>query len=194
MRCENGLGVWWVLGDIVEHSMSAELVLNEATYQKVLLELVMGAQRFLWIVTADIKDLHVNDGGSFVPLLKVLADKLREGVEIRLVHAKEPGPRFREDFDRFPELIQGEGFERILCPRMHMKCVVADGRRAYIGSANLTGAGMGAKSPHRRNFEAGMITDDRSHIAELMAFLDALYLRDHCRKCQRRDICPDPIV
>ena len=154
----------------------------------------MEARRLLWIVTADMKDLYMEDGKEFVPFLKVLADKLREGVEIRLVHAKEPGPRFREDFDRFPELVEAEGFERILCPRMHMKCVIADGRRAYVGSANLTGAGMGAKSPHRRNFEAGVVTEDRETIGELMTFLDAFYLGDHCVKCQRREVCPDPIA
>jgi len=170
------------------------LVLNEATYQLVLKELVLEARRVLWIVTADIKDLYIEDGGNFVPFLKVLADKLRDGVEIRLVHAKEPGPRFREDFDRFPELVEAEGFERILCPRMHMKCVIADGKKAYVGSANLTGAGMGAKSPHRRNFEAGVVTEDRETIRELMTFLDAFYLGDHCVKCQRRDVCPDPIA
>ena len=170
------------------------LVLNEATYQLVLKELVMEARRLLWIVTADIKDLYIEDGKDFVPFLKVLADKLRDGVEIRLVHAKEPGPRFREDFDRFPELVEAEGFERILCPRMHMKCVIADGRKAYVGSANLTGAGMGAKSPHRRNFEAGVVTEDRETIGELMTFLDAFYLGDHCVKCQRREVCPDPIA
>jgi phosphatidylserine/phosphatidylglycerophosphate/cardiolipin synthase-like enzyme len=170
------------------------LVLNEATYQLVLKELVMEARRLLWIVTADIKDLYIEDGRDFVPFLKVLADKLREGVEIRLVHAKEPGPRFREDFDRFPELVEAEGFERILCPRMHIKCVIADGRKAYVGSANLTGAGMGAKSPHRRNFEAGVVTEDRETIGELMTFLDAFYLGDYCVKCQRREVCPDPIA
>ena len=175
-------------------AMTARLVLNEDTYQLVLRELVMEARRLLWIVTADIKDLYIEDGGDFVPFLKVLADKLRDGVEIRLVHAKEPGPRFREDFDRFPELVEAEGFERILCPRMHMKCVIADGKKAYVGSANLTGAGMGAKSPHRRNFEAGMVTEDRDVIRGLMAFLDGFYLGDHCVKCQRREVCPDPIT
>jgi phosphatidylserine/phosphatidylglycerophosphate/cardiolipin synthase-like enzyme len=75
-----------------------------------------------------------------------------------------------------------------------MKCVIADGRYAYIGSANLTGAGLGAKSDHRRNFEAGIVTRDRQIIAPLMEFLDAYFLGDHCLKCQRRDVCPDPIV
>jgi phosphatidylserine/phosphatidylglycerophosphate/cardiolipin synthase-like enzyme len=174
---------------------TVKLVLNHDTYTAVLREIVPSAKRMLWLVTADIKDLHVEGGRKkFVPFLEVLAGLIREGVEVRLVHAKEPGPRFRQDFDRFPELIGSDLFTRILCPRMHMKCVIADERIAYIGSANLTGAGLGAKSDHRRNFEAGIVTEDRTTIRSLMEFLDAYFLGDHCLKCQRRDVCPDPIA
>ncbi len=170
------------------------LVLNEETYTAVFKDIVGSARRFLWIVTADIKDLFVEGpGGRYIPFLQVLAEKLRSGIEIRLIHAKEPGPRFRKDFDRFPELVKSDLFERILCPRMHMKCVIADGTIAYIGSANLTGAGMGAKSEHRRNFEAGFVTEDREHLRQMMAYLDSLYLGEWCEKCQRRDVCPDPV-
>lgn len=171
-----------------------ELILNEDTYQAVMGRVVPAARRVLWIVTADLKDLFVDDGGKrFVPFLEVLAGKLREGVEIRLIHAKEPGPRFREDFDKHPEFVRSDLFERILCPRMHMKCVIADERMAYIGSANVTGAGMGAKSPDRRNFEAGFLTEDRDHIRGLMSWLDEFFLGDFCEKCQRREVCPAPI-
>jgi phosphatidylserine/phosphatidylglycerophosphate/cardiolipin synthase-like enzyme len=172
----------------------SRLVINQETYQAVLQEIVPAAKKLLWLVTADLKDLHVGKGKKFVPFLQILADKISEGVEVRLIHAKEPGPRFRADFDRFPDLIESDLFSRILCPRMHMKCIIADGRLAYIGSANLTGAGLGAKSDHRRNFEAGIVTEDRSLIAPLMAFLDTFYLGDPCLKCQRREVCPDPIV
>lgn len=170
------------------------LVLNAETYEAVLRDIVARARRFLWIVTADVKDLHVEGpGGRFVPFLEVLAGKLREGVEVRLIHAKEPGPRFREDFDRFPEFLRSDAFDRVLCPRMHMKCVIADGRVAYVGSANLTGAGMGAKADGRRNFEAGFVTEDRECLGQLMAFLDAFYMGDHCEQCLRREACPEPL-
>ncbi len=175
--------------------MSApRLVINQETYTAVLQEIVPAAQKLLWLVTADLKDLHVGRGKKFIPFLQVLAEKVSEGVEVRLIHAKEPGPRFRADFDRFPELIESDLFSRILCPRMHMKCIIADGRIAYIGSANLTGAGLGAKSDHRRNFEAGIVTEDKETISQMMSFLDTFYLGDHCLKCQRRDVCPDPVV
>jgi len=172
-----------------------ELILNEAHYARVVDQVMPQAKRFLWIATADIKDVHVEGPGSkFIPFLSVLADLVTEGVDVRLIHAKEPGPAFREDFDLFPVLIESDRFERILCPRMHMKVIIIDGRMAYIGSANLTGAGIGAKSPRRRNFEAGVLTDDPETIETLMDELDHLYLGKHCPDCGRREHCPDPIA
>ena len=171
-----------------------DLVLNEDIHQRVIVEMLPRAQRFLWIVTADLKDLHVKKGRRFVPFLEILSDLVNEGVAVRLFHAKEPGPRFREDFDRYPALIESDLFERILCPRIHTKAIIVDGREAFIGSANLTGAGVGAKSPLRRNFEAGFVTDESKHLTPLIEWVDTLYLGDFCLKCQRRSTCPDPIA
>ncbi len=171
-----------------------ELVLNRSHYERVITEVVPSAKQYLWIATADLKNLHVaGDGKRFIPLLSVFSDLLEDGVAIRLFHAKEPGPSFREDFDRFPVLTTSNRFERILCPRMHMKVVVVDGHLAYVGSANLTGAGIGAKAAKNRNFEAGFLTDECDVIQELMGELDELYLGNHCPGCGRREYCPDPI-
>ncbi|MBK1835097.1 phospholipase D-like domain-containing protein [Roseibacillus ishigakijimensis] len=171
-----------------------ELLLNEQIYHRVVEELIPTARRFLWIVTADLKDLHIKRGPHYVPFLSLLADLVEAGVAVRLFHAKEPGPRFREDFDRYPALLEQEGFERILCPRIHTKAIVIDGKLAFLGSANLTGAGLGAKSPTRRNFEAGFLTDEPAHLDPLLAWIDELYLGEPCLQCGRREVCPDPIA
>ncbi len=170
-----------------------ELILNEEIYQRVIGELVPQARRFLWIVTADIKDLHVPTGRRSVPFLKVLADLVESGVAVRLIHAKEPGPRFRTDFDRYPVLLESDLFERVLCPRVHTKAVIADGKRAFVGSPNLTGAGMGAKHPDKRNFEAGFLTDEPVDLKKLAAWVDELFLGEFCGRCRLRDRCPDPL-
>ncbi|MDB2429257.1 MAG: phospholipase D-like domain-containing protein [Akkermansiaceae bacterium] len=171
-----------------------DLVLNEDIHQRVIVEMLPRAERYLWIVTADLKDLHVKKGRRFVPLLEILSDLVNEGVAVRLFHAKEPGPRFREDFDRYPSLIESDLFERILCPRIHTKTIIVDGKEGFIGSANLTGAGVGAKSPLRRNFEAGFVTDEKKHLGPMMEWIDQLYLGEFCQNCQRRETCPDPIA
>jgi phosphatidylserine/phosphatidylglycerophosphate/cardiolipin synthase-like enzyme len=169
-----------------------EFIANREIYERVIQELIPEAEDFVWIATADIKDLHVRDHGSFRPFLGVLDDLARGGVGIRLLHAKEPGPRFRDDFDQYPALLKG--LERILCPRVHLKTVVVDGRAAYLGSANLTGAGMGAKNENRRNFESGIVTDDPGLVTSVMAQFDRIWMGSWCANCQRRDYCPDPIA
>ena len=171
-----------------------ELLLNEQIYHRIVEELVPSAEQYLWIVTADLKDLHVKRGKHYIPFLAVLSDLVEAGVSVRLFHAKEPGPRFREDFDRYPALLESELFERILCPRIHTKAIIVGGKTAFITSANLTGAGMGAKSPSKRNFEVGMLTDEAEHLTPLINWIDELYLGEPCQKCGRRKYCPDPIA
>ena len=172
------------------------LVLNEEIHAALFGDLIPSAGKFLWIATADVKDLHIARPGRkrYDTFLALFDQLIEDGVEIRLIHAKEPGPRFRKDFDRFPNLIGSDRFERVLCPRNHMKCVIADGKRAFLGSANLTGAGMGAKSVRRRNFECGMMVETPEIVQGLMDEFDKIFMGDHCIKCDRRDVCPDPIV
>jgi phosphatidylserine/phosphatidylglycerophosphate/cardiolipin synthase-like enzyme len=168
---------------------STSFITDYTIYEKVIRDEVPEAKQFLWIATADLKDLYIHEGRRMVPFLKCLADLISKGVAVRLLHAKEPGPVFRKDFDRYPELI--EGLERILCPRVHFKAVVIDGRYAYSGSANLTGAGMGAKSPNRRNFESGFITTDTTLVGEIMEQFDRIWMGEHCTKCGRKQYCSD---
>ncbi len=152
---------------------------------------VQSVKRMLWIGTADIKDLYMEVGKEKKPFLALLAQLIRKGVEIRLIHAKEPGPNFREDFDRYPVLY--DRLERALCPRVHFKMLVFDCKEVYIGSANLTGAGIGMKTDHKRNFEAGILTDDAEIVEQAMKCFDEVWIGKHCKTCKRREFCPDPI-
>ena len=125
-------------------------------------------------------------------LLGELADLIERGVSVRLIHAKEPGPNFRKDFDRYP--ILATGLERVLCPRVHFKLLIFDLKTAYIGSANLTGAGIGMKSDGKRNFEAGIWTDDPRLVAAAVAQFDSVWMGAHCDACRRKAFCNDSIL
>ncbi len=160
-------------------------------YDEVLLR-AAGVKDLLWIGTADIKDLYIEESGRTQPFLALLERLLRSGVDVRLLHAKEPGPNFRADFDKLPRLFGG--LERALCPRVHFKLMIFDGKAAYIGSANLTGAGMGMKSGRKRNFEAGLLTDDPALVGQAMTHFDGVWAGLRCEGCGRRDVCPDPIA
>ncbi len=167
-----------------------QFISNRSIYEDVIVARVPRARARVWIATADLKDLYVEDGGrEMVPFLGVIAGLLGRGVEVRLIHAKEPGPNFRADFDRFP--ILWTGLERVLCPRVHFKCVIIDGTFAYFGSANLTGAGMGAKGEHKRNFENGVVTDDPALLDPLAEQFDDVWRGANCVKCLRKKYCAD---
>lgn len=149
-------------------------------------------KRLLWIATADLKDLYVmSEQGNTIPFLKILRDLLKKGVEVRLLHAKEPGTAFREDFDKYPLL--WKQLERRLCPRVHMKIIAIDSELVYIGSANMTGAGMGMKSLNNRNFEAGILTDEPGFVDSAMGQFDQIWEGTYCAKCGRKDYCSDCI-
>ncbi len=166
-----------------------KFITDRDIYEEVICGAIPKARRFLWLATADLKDLHVHGPGGMVPFLQTLSDLVRRNVEIRLLHAKEPGPAFRRDFDRYPGL--SKGLERMLCPRVHLKCAVVDGTYAYTGSANLTGAGVGAKSTRRRNFEAGIVTTDPMIVDQIMEQFDGIWRGSHCPDCDRKAYCDE---
>lgn len=168
-----------------------QLIVDTEHHSKVLSKCIE-TYKTLWIGTADIKDLYISNGKTEKPFLGVLSELINKGVNIRLIHTKEPGSAFREDFDKYKNLITG--LERALCPRVHFKIIVIDCKTAYIGSANLTGAGMGMKSPNRRNFEAGILTDNPELVEAAMEEFDKVWRGEMCKKCQRKQYCGDPIV
>ena len=82
----------------------------------------------------------------------------------------------------------------MLCPRVHFRMLVFDGKEVYIGSANLTGAGIGMKAETTCNFEAGILTDDTEIVEQAMDQFDEVWMGEFCKTCKRREFCPDPIA
>ena len=167
--------------------MSTELIIDTEIYEKVILGMVPKAKKFVWIGTADIKDLYVKKGANMVPFIEIISDLIKRKVEVRLIYAKDPGEAFRNDFDKYPNVVKL--LEQFKCPRVHFKTIIVDGVQAFTGSANLTGAGMGAKSKNNRNFEAGIITSEPSFVEKLMKQYDDVWIGKNCKTCGRKEFC-----
>jgi phosphatidylserine/phosphatidylglycerophosphate/cardiolipin synthase-like enzyme len=76
---------------------------------------------------------------------------------------------------------------------LHAKTVIVDCRSMYLGSANLTGAGLSAKADGRRNFEWGVWTESPELIDGVLEQFNALWEGRRCTTCKRKDVCPVPL-
>lgn len=57
----------------------------------------------------------------------------------------------------------------------------------------LIKAGIGIKSSNRRNFEAGILTNDPAIVEAASEQFDTVWRGEHCTRCGRRQYCGDPI-
>ena len=160
-------------------------IANTQHYDDVLAR-VASVKKTLWIGTADIKDVYIKSGTAVVPLLAVFDKLVKRNVAIRLIHAKEPGPIFREEHEKFPAL--WSAMEMTLCPRVHFKLMIFDMETAYIGSANLTGAGIGMKSGQRRNFETGILTNEPTLVEAAINQFDEVWRGKFCAKLRQKKL------
>ncbi|MFP4522025.1 MAG: phospholipase D family protein [Fibrobacterota bacterium] len=154
---------------------------------------VLKAEKYIWISSANVKDMHIISGKRSVSFLRKFSEMAESGVCIRLIHAGALSSPFKESFDLEPSLFKG-GMEMQECIRVHSKLVIVDGVLGYCGSANITGAGMGAKSRKNRNFETGFITENALETRPLADYFDRLWMGEECRDCGRKKMCPDPII
>lgn len=175
------------------------LVSGEQHYTDVILRLAK-AEVAVWIATANLKDLRVEApvgtraraSGRFLSILETLDDLRVKGVDVRILHAAVPSRPFLAELRRHKSLGDRNQWLRC-CPRVHLKAVIIDGAALYLGSANLTGAGMGARAPDRRNFELGILTEDSYLLDSVQALFDSIWSGKPCAGCGMKKSCPKPI-
>ncbi len=161
-------------------------------------EAVKAAKVSVWIATANVKEMlversRVGRRPIFGSILEVMNELSAHGVELRLLHAELPSRPFRDELEKHPRLTKG-GLQIRMCPRIHLKCVIVDGRFLYVGSANWTGAGLGAKSERNRNFELGFVTEDEIMLDEIQSLYEHLWNGGECASCGRRELCESPLA
>ncbi len=158
------------------------------------------AQHSLWIATANLKDVRLEAPiGSvarakkrYVSVTEHFSGLVSRGVELRVLLASAPSRPFQESLARRRSLEDTHDWLR-QCPRVHLKLIVVDGTELYLGSANFTGAGMGAKGDSRRNFELGVTTSDHVLVDAAQRRFDRIWSGRECKGCRVRDKCPAPL-
>ncbi len=174
------------------------LLAGEEHYDEVVSRELPSARVSLWIATANLKELRVDAPvgtrararGGFISVLDVLGDLAARGVDVRILHGRPPSGPFAR------ALTLRRGVKKLSlreCPRVHLKLVAVDGRALYLGSANFTGAGLGARAAGRRNFELGILTDDEHLLDRSQALFDSIWSGRECGPCKLRSKCPRPI-
>jgi phosphatidylserine/phosphatidylglycerophosphate/cardiolipin synthase-like enzyme len=175
-------------------------VVDRAHYDHVTLAIAR-ARTSVWIATANVKQLMTEAPigtrdrarGRYVPILDTLQTLCDRGVQVRLLHATPPSRPFREELAGRARRLAPPRFEMRLCPRVHMKMIAIDGALLYLGSANFTGAGLGAKGDGRRNFELGVLTDDEWMLDAAQARFEFIWRGGECGSCRMRRECPAPL-
>jgi phosphatidylserine/phosphatidylglycerophosphate/cardiolipin synthase-like enzyme len=176
------------------------LVVDRAHYDQVI-QAISRARTSVWIATANVKQLLVEAPigtsararGRYVPILDTIQSLCDRGVTVRILHATPPSRPFREELAARAHRLAPPRFEMRACPRVHLKVIAVDGALLYLGSANFTGAGLGAKGDGRRNFELGVLTDDEWMLDQVQARFDFLWRGGECGSCRLRRECPRPL-
>jgi phosphatidylserine/phosphatidylglycerophosphate/cardiolipin synthase-like enzyme len=179
---------------------SLSLVVDRDHYRQVTLALA-SARTSVWIATANVKQLMIEAPigtrdrarGRYVPILDTLQSLCDRGVNVRLLHATPPSRPFRAELAAHAARLPAPRFQMRACPRVHLKMIAIDGALLYLGSANFTGAGLGAKGDGRRNFEMGVLTDDEWMLDEAQKRFDFIWRGAECAACRMRRECPKPL-
>jgi phosphatidylserine/phosphatidylglycerophosphate/cardiolipin synthase-like enzyme len=158
------------------------------------------AQVSIWIATANLKDVRLEAPigsvararGRYVSVVERFDALVSRGVELRVLHGAPPSRPFKESLARQRGLAKPERWLR-QCPRVHLKMIAVDGKDLYLGSANFTGAGFGAKGDGRRNFELGVATSDHVMLDSAQRRFDRIWSGKECAGCRVRAHCAKPL-
>ncbi len=179
---------------------AVDLVSDRRHYEEIIVRAIGAARTSVWIATANLKDVHIEAPigtraraqGRYYSIVERFTELVRAGVELRILHGAPPSRHFQASLAKAREL-EPPRFDLRHCPRVHLKLVAVDGAFLYLGSANFTGAGLGAKGDGRRNFELGVTTDDDVLLDASQQRFDRIFSGKECGACKLRRSCPKPL-
>ena len=192
-------------GGVVRHtpevkhikSVGTLLVTNEDHYQ-VVIDKICAAKSSIKLMTANFKrfklkptdrqGINYNDG---TPFIKYLMAKAVQGVSVQIICSR-PSPSFTEEWkEYYRQMGKPELFDYKFCERNHAKVVIIDDTICYVGSANVTPAGLGQGIFTPGNFEAGILTEESTIVSSVKELFTKIWNGVYCEGCHRAKDCPE---
>lgn len=160
-------------------------LITESHYEEVI-ERICAAKSSIRIMTGDFKRFKLkptakqgknyNDG---TPFIKHLIEKAGKGIAVQIICSR-PSKSFKEEYDALYEKIKPKNFRIYFCERNHSKVVIVDNKVAYVGSANVTPAGLAQGIMSPGNFEVGILTENHQFISQLNTLFSKIMNGDYC--------------
>ena len=169
-------------------------ITNNSHYGEVV-ERICSAKSSIRIMTANFKRFRLkpteNQGKDYndgTPFIERLMEKAGKGITVQIICSR-PSKLFKEEYDALYEKIKPKNLRMYFCERNHSKVVIVDDKVAYIGSANVTPAGLaqGVMSPG--NFEIGILTENHQFISQLNTLFSKIMNGDYCYGCHLANKC-----
>lgn len=185
-----------ILDYVKRHMPSSEtrLIVNENHYQDVI-QRICAAKSSIKIMTANFKRFRLkptdNQGEGYkdgTPFVKYLMAKAVQGISVQIICSR-PSSNFTDEWEEYYRQMNPVLFEYKFCERNHAKVVIIDDKFAYVGSANVTPAGLGQGIFTPGNFEAGIFTAEPEIISQLQSLFSMIWEGDCCSDCHRIDKC-----
>lgn len=162
--------------------------IDDSTFQNEVLGKIVRAKKTVCISTGILRKFQLTSTKDprakiqFMEYLNMMADS---GIVVRFLYSD-----VSEGMDSLLDSIKtSSNFKIIKCVRNHAKIVIVDDEFAYVGSANITRAGIGQIEENKGNFECGAISNDPVFVADALKYFDFTMSSEPCHGCHRKSSC-----
>ena len=148
------------------------------------------------LMTANFKRFrleHTEEQAMFygTPFIERLMEKAVQGVSVQIICSMPSQSFTKEWMEYFQQMNNPKLFEYKFCERNHAKIYIVDDKLAYVGSANVTRAGLRQDATSQLNFEAGVLTEDPELVSSIKAYFSEIWNSKWCSEYTIENKCDE---